>query len=258
MKKLLLSLVALGTFTSLVYAACTQDVDMGTQKVTNMGAPTDPNDATTKAYVDAAVSAAGTGGNQTVTPPSGYGVIYTNGKAWLDRNLGATGVATSVIDANGFGGLYQWGRPTDGHEDRTSGTDGNLSTADAPGHGRFITVTATPHNWRNENRTHFWSGVGSAANGVCPAGYRVPSEQDFADLDITNRTDAFNKIKLTAGGLRNSGSGTLAAVRTTGYYWTSTVDSENSRYLNINHTDSYFLSSIRAFGFSVRCVKHLL
>jgi hypothetical protein len=254
MKKLLLSLVALGAFTSLVYAACTQDVDMGTQKVTNMGAPTDPNDATTKAYVDAAVAA---GGNQTVTPPTGYGIIYTKGKAWLDRNLGATGVATSVTDTNGYGDLYQWGRPADGHEDRASGTDGNLSTTDAPGHANFITVSTSPYNWRSENRTHFWSAVGSGSNGVCPAGYRVPSEQDFADLDITNRADAFTKIKLTAAGRRNGDTAALVNVGTSGYYWTYGIDGEYSRSLSILSSTSLFNSSNRARGFSVRCMKHL-
>jgi hypothetical protein len=254
MKKLLLSLVALGAFTSLVYAACTQDVDMGTQKVTNMGAPTDPNDATTKAYVDAAVAA---GGNQTVTPPAGYGVIYTNGKAWLDKNLGATGVATSVTDTNGYGDLYQWGRPADGHEDRASGTETNLSTTDAPGHANFITVSTSPYNWRSANRTHFWSAPGASANGVCPAGYRVPSEQDFADLDITNRADAFTKIKLTAAGYRLNSSAALANVGSSGHYWTSSVDGEHSRYLFIYSSGSLFSSNTRAYGFSVRCMKHL-
>jgi hypothetical protein len=31
------------------------------------------------------------------------------GKIWMDRNLGATQVATSSTDANSFGDLYQWG-----------------------------------------------------------------------------------------------------------------------------------------------------
>jgi hypothetical protein len=38
---------------------------------------------------------------------------------WLDRNLGATQVATSFDDSAAYGDLYQWGRAKDGHEDRT-------------------------------------------------------------------------------------------------------------------------------------------
>jgi hypothetical protein len=41
------------------------------------------------------------------------------GRVWLDRNLGATQVATSFDDSAAYGDLYQWGRAKDGHEDRT-------------------------------------------------------------------------------------------------------------------------------------------
>ncbi|MFT7002526.1 MAG: hypothetical protein ACJAVW_003569 [Spirosomataceae bacterium] len=54
-----------------------------------------------------------TEGNTNVTNP-------TTGKIWMDRNLGATRVATSSTDAYAYGDLYQWGRATDGHTLRTS------------------------------------------------------------------------------------------------------------------------------------------
>ncbi|MFZ1451482.1 MAG: hypothetical protein WAT20_02205, partial [Ferruginibacter sp.] len=44
------------------------------------------------------------------------------GKIWMDRNLGASRVATSSTDDLAYGDLYQWGRLTDGHQNRTSGT----------------------------------------------------------------------------------------------------------------------------------------
>ena len=37
----------------------------------------------------------------------------TTGKTWMDRNLGASQVATSSTDANSYGDLYQWGRAAD-------------------------------------------------------------------------------------------------------------------------------------------------
>jgi hypothetical protein len=43
-------------------------------------------------------------------------VTSTTGKIWMDRNLGASRVATSVSDTLAYGDLYQWGRGTDGHE----------------------------------------------------------------------------------------------------------------------------------------------
>jgi hypothetical protein len=39
----------------------------------------------------------------------------TTGKIWMDRNLGASQVATSSTHANSYGDLYQWGRRADGH-----------------------------------------------------------------------------------------------------------------------------------------------
>jgi hypothetical protein len=46
----------------------------------------------------------------------------TTGRVWLDRNLGVSQVATSSTDEASYGGLFQWGRLQDGHENRTSNT----------------------------------------------------------------------------------------------------------------------------------------
>jgi hypothetical protein len=62
----------------------------------------------------------------------------TTGKTWMDRNLGASQVATSSTDVNAYGDLYQWGRGADGHQCRTSPTTTFLSSTDQPGHGDFI------------------------------------------------------------------------------------------------------------------------
>jgi len=43
-------------------------------------------------------------------------VKSATGKIWMDRNLGASQVATSSTDAAAYGDLYQWGRAADGHE----------------------------------------------------------------------------------------------------------------------------------------------
>ena len=36
------------------------------------------------------------------------------GRTWMDRNLGASQVATSYTDELAYGDLYQWGRLSDG------------------------------------------------------------------------------------------------------------------------------------------------
>ena len=61
----------------------------------------------------------------TVTNPA-------TGRTWMDRNLGASQVATSVTDEFAYGDLYQWGRYADGHQARTSSTTSILATNNAP------------------------------------------------------------------------------------------------------------------------------
>lgn len=74
-----------------------------------------------------------------------YGVItsaVTGKKKWMDRNLGASRVATASNDRMAYGHLFQWGRPADGHQlvNYTSSTNGagvngktkTLATSDVP------------------------------------------------------------------------------------------------------------------------------
>ena len=44
------------------------------------------------------------------------------GKTWMDRNLGASQVATSSTDVLAYGDSYRWGRFSDGHQCRRSAT----------------------------------------------------------------------------------------------------------------------------------------
>jgi hypothetical protein len=43
-------------------------------------------------------------------------VTSANGKVWMDRNLGASKVASSITDTSAYGDLYQWGRGSDQHQ----------------------------------------------------------------------------------------------------------------------------------------------
>lgn len=80
---------------------------------------------------------------------------FTN-RVWLDRNLGATQVATSFNDPLSYGDLYQWGRLKDGHEKRNSTTTPILSTTDIPGHNKFILAPDFPHDWRSTHNDDLW------------------------------------------------------------------------------------------------------
>ena len=63
---------------------------------------------------------------------------------------------------------------------------------------------------------------------------------------------------LPAAGLRNYNNAALNNVGTNGYYWSSTVNGNNSRNLNFNSGNvNPANNNNRAYGFSVRCVAEL-
>jgi len=186
-------------------------------------------------------------------------INFTTGKIWMDRNLGASQVATSSTDANAYGDLYQWGRAADGHQLRTSSTITTLSSSDAPGHGNFITNNSIPFDWRSPQNDNLWQGL-SGTNNPCPSGYRLPTEAEFsAEYGIwssNNSAGAFaSPLKLPVAGYRDHNSGSLNNFGSLGYYWSSTVNSTNSRSLYFSSSTAYMYSNYRSAGNPVRCIK---
>ncbi|HNP06362.1 MAG TPA: FISUMP domain-containing protein [Cyclobacteriaceae bacterium] len=186
----------------------------------------------------------------------------TTGKIWMDRNLGASQVATSSTDAAAYGDLYQWGRGSDGHQLRTSATTTTLSSTDVPGHGDFILNTAPQGaNWRSPENTNLWQGV-NGINNPCPTGYRVPtkSELDAERLSWSsdNTAGAFaSPLKLTEAGYRADYIGVLQYVGAHGYYWSSTIAGGGESSILIFHDNGTLFNAgrARAVGASVRCIK---
>jgi hypothetical protein len=182
----------------------------------------------------------------------------TTGKIWMDRNLGASRVATSRTDALAFGDLYQWGRLADGHQCRNSTTTTSLSESNSPGHGNFIRVNTEPFDWRFPLENNLWQGV-SGINNPCPVGYRIPTETEInaeqSSWSTTNAEGAFaSPLKLPTAGSRDRISGNVT-VNTVGYYWTSTVSSAQVSILTVS-TFSAIQPFDRANGYSVRCIKN--
>jgi hypothetical protein len=194
------------------------------------------------------------GGTATAVPiPS---VTSTSGKIWMDRNLGATQVATSSTDAASYGDLYQWGRLADGHQIRTSGTTAILSSGDVPGNANFITSSS---DWRSTQNDNLWQGV-SGVNNPCPSGYRLPTEAELNTERLSwgtnNAAGAFGSpLKLPVSGGRNRSDGLPVDVDSRGRYWSSTVSGTASRNLFFNSSLAFINSGSRAYGFSVRCFK---
>jgi len=192
-----------------------------------------------------------------------YGTVLSAGRCWLDRNLGASRVATSSTDAEAYGDLYQWGRGTDGHEKRTSGTTSTwyptLSNSDTPGHSIFIVAPNSPWDWRSPQNTNLWQGV-TGINNPCPEGYRLPSEAELnaerQSWSSNNAAGAFaSPLKLPVGGGRSSSDGSLGGVGINGAYWSSSVSSTYSRSLRFSSSGDDIGNSLRASGFTVRCIK---
>jgi len=175
------------------------------------------------------------------------------------------------VDYDIKGSLYQWGRPSDGHQLRNSATTSTQSTTDVPGHAKFITGST---NWRNPANNALW-GATKTANDPCPAGYRVPTQAEWGSIfsggttsgasgTATNNTWTWtgngykvgSSLYLPAAGFRSI-SGTLSTIGSYGYYWSSTpVDGMYSDVPYFSSSTVYINNtSYIASGFSVRCVK---
>lgn len=198
-------------------------------------------------------------------------VTSPTGRIWMDRNLGATRVATSSTDTQAYGSLFQWGRSADGHQcfNRYAGdgvtnstTSSTLATSDQPGSALFITASTSPTDWRSDNNNNRWNAT-SMANNPCPTGFRVPYASEFEN-EITNggwsssnAAGAFGStLKLTMGGLRLATTAAGQNVGTQGSYWSSTISTTSSNELLFTSSSASSSSvASRASGRSVRCIK---
>ncbi|SMN17627.1 hypothetical protein CRYPA_1208 [uncultured Candidatus Thioglobus sp.] len=189
---------------------------------------------------------------------------------WLDRNLGATQVATSGTDSAAYGDLYQWGRATDGHELRTSATTATLATTISPGANTFVTNSTAPYDWTSadsagSSRVSAWADGG--ANDICPAGFSVPTIAELiADTvhdgtytgsnDITNSATAFSSfLKIPVAGDRIRMGGALVDVGSFVSLWSRSANGLDARRVGFSSGVASIFSDNRSFGLSVRCIK---
>ena len=131
--------------------------------------------------------------------------------------------------------------------------------------------TVTPGSWTfngiKENgakygRLYTWE----AAQKVCPAGWKLPTEDDWAKLAkaLGGEEVAGKKLKINGSSGFNaklagySNGGSFWFLESYGGFWTSTgYDKEHAWYIFLTQkenslTKTYFSKS---YGFSVRCIK---
>lgn len=183
------------------------------------------------------------------------------GRIWMDRNLGASQAATSPNDEKAFGDLYQWGKPSDGHQIRSSPTNFNLqSSTDLPINNKFYRYSYSPgvltEDWRNPQNDNLWKGV-NGINNPCPLGFRIPTIEEWTAEQLGFSFVAFaSPLKLTIAGERWLGD--IYNLNERGRYWSTSTSVTNAIYNDIPKGSNFGTSSgsaPRAYGFSVRCIK---
>jgi uncharacterized protein (TIGR02145 family) len=248
---------------------CNGDVD-GTAYLDECGNCVEGNTGAT----DCSLDCEGTWGGTAVVDACGvcdgdgsscasFGTVVSAGQVWMDRNLGASRVATSLHDEEAYGDLYQWGRGADGHEKRDSATISSLSSTDDPGHGYFITLNSGLNDWRSPQNDNLWQGE-SGTNNPCPSGFRLPTAtewgQEMSSWPRKASANAFaSPLKIVAAGIRNYFNGEIDA-GDYGYYWSSMAGDDlhdgyaSSLDIGTGHANLNNIS-YRARGKSVRCIK---
>lgn len=106
-------------------------------------------------------------------------VVSRTGRIWMDKNLGAKRVATSPEDSLAFGFYYQWGRGSDGHQERLS----------------------IPYNF---NQRFFMSNVWRDSNFP----FTEASSELIVNNNVPNQIASFNRNNLASNSLYISQSQT--------------------------------------------------
>lgn len=194
------------------------------------------------------------------------------GKKWMDRNLGASQLPTTMNTNQGWGYLWQWGRASDGHqcinrfggagEYTSSVLNNGFSGTATPGHGQFI-----QHNsgyWTFSNIQESLWQAGSQTNNPCPQGYRVPKlvewNEEIATWSSSTNAGAFaSPLKLTPAGVRQA-TGSISPSNGTGYYWSSTIGDGSPFNASAPQAVTFgsgvaINSTTSGNGLSVRCIK---
>jgi uncharacterized protein (TIGR02145 family) len=194
--------------------------------------------------------------------------------------MGATKVCHSDSDSNCYGYLYQWGRSSDGHQERDSSIQDDNPHTWPYVSSDFETAYKDDHDWLSENnsneksafvkeRQDYWMGKSNVdLEPVCPKGWLVPSKDDIDEMiDAENITDAdsayASSLKLPRSGRRSEDGGAPSYEGNVGFLWSTDIlvaDIDGKR-VNVSSAFSYddsgtsWSTGYRANAYPVRCLK---
>jgi len=200
---------------------------------------------------------------------------YT-GRIWLDRNIGADRVCKSLTDRACYGGYFEFGRGFDGHQLPDSPTTTAKKQSLVPNDNTFVLSDyTTGYDWvvdgvddNGSKRIAFVNDI--TGNGVCPAGFRLPSMDELYAETLTNEHwDRFpaqnienDFLKLPLNGYRNAQhtKGLVTEKDERGAYWTNTtyLSSGKLRVRHMMFTKDDLLGYGTRYignGEGIRCIK---
>ena len=210
--------------------------------------------------------------NGTVTSP------YT-GKIWMDRNLGATQVATSSTDVASFGDYYQWGRSNDGGALKTAVVVATqLTNIDVKSNNAIdVNPWTSQSNWTTKtNGVDYdvkpWNSTDGGVNNPCPAGFRVPSITEWgaeltgmsndatltigisSKLNSSNLSGSYNSfLKIPTAGVMDSPISGFTGGKT--YFWSSDRDNNTgAKQIRFTSTSTFLNAQSYKLRYSVRCI----
>jgi len=180
-----------------------------------------------------------------VTKTVTYGTVQTSlsgdSKCWITQNLGADQQAGTVDDSTEASAGWYW------QFNRKQGYkhDGSILTPS-------WTITSI-------DEESDWTSANDPCAILLGTGWRLPTSTEWTNADSgwSNWTDAFaSDLVLHAAGLLYSTNGQVASRGSVGYDWSSTQRSSTHGWrLGFYGLGSGMNINVKAYGFSVRCLK---